>query len=793
MGHQDSTLNVLPLCEGRAVKALSEGGLQYLLAASRANAAVKGGRYLFEARIVEMLNPVESGRVSGQAMPRQHVRVGFSVQGSPLLPAADSDGIALFDSEGFYNSGRGRLPVAQMRLGRGQVIGVLLNLEPASPNANTMSLFIDGVRASKPQPLAPGMLGKALCPHVAFRNVTVQLHFGPSPLAPLPFKCRMLQEAAAADVEIKTYREPPDGKHEVVLPIGLPDEGLVPWVDHFLEEHPEFVELSDRKIVDWAVRSGLVKTSTNSWKNSSDRPDVTFGISVLDELGVRKVRGVIAALIPRNYVVLEVKSNCIKTEREEILSRFPAAQYRRVAHVAIGAPPSGWVQKLHDEILQEKQQKLTAEWKLKQAMKPQGDEQKMEVDDTAKEDSKAADEVKAEVKEELGSDEPPKAQLTEEEQKIRFKPQAQPDLNELALGQVMRLCVLPDADEGFDQVTFVWEDEAGAQDRIKSWVLERKATTCVQDLEPTQWFFAEQGEWHRQLQAWMILAKQRRALRGEDIPDGDEVPAPTSGIEEGDESGAPDPATVENVLDVGTGEPLFSKFSYTDWALISLRYELHLLVRAFQKDVHDPERLGMHESHLAFYYNRYFRKPLNLQAYGASTVRGLVELFEDTLALDSPLPLLVSKLTEEETTKRFDMFLKLAERDRRDRLCRIATGDASARLVVQRNVAPQLPVLPQAMQQQLGMARAGGNFPPPPASSLGGLSRIVLPPPPNPGANSKAPGGWQPHHQHEYGQKGGYGSYVAQQPSYATPPPGHQDQSGYSQGKWAGGKGSWGQ
>eukprot|EP00438_Fugacium_kawagutii_P032796 Skav211933 [mRNA] locus=scaffold1086:399251:408381:+ [translate_table: standard] len=66
----------------------------------------------------------------------------------------------------------------------------------------------------------------------------------------------MLQSAAKADVEVS------------------PDPSLVPWhgwtfewLDGFLQKHPNVVELSDRKIQDWAARSGMARPpkAANSW------------------------------------------------------------------------------------------------------------------------------------------------------------------------------------------------------------------------------------------------------------------------------------------------------------------------------------------------------------------------------------------------------------------------------------------------------------------------------------------------------------------------------------------------
>merc|ERR1712048_983982 len=132
------------------------------------------------------------------------------------------------------------------------------NLDSLSPNANTVSLFVDGVRASEPQPLPEAMKGKPLFPAVTFRNMTLRPNCGLTPLHPLPFKCRCVGDAAKADVLVnKPEPVKKDQKYEVVFPVGLPDEGTYDWVDRFLAQNRSYNEISDRAIVQWATKSGI--------------------------------------------------------------------------------------------------------------------------------------------------------------------------------------------------------------------------------------------------------------------------------------------------------------------------------------------------------------------------------------------------------------------------------------------------------------------------------------------------------------------------------------------------------
>ncbi|CAK9077479.1 unnamed protein product [Durusdinium trenchii] len=84
-----------------------------------------------------------------------------------------------------------------------------------------------------------------------------------------------------------------------------------------------------------------------------------------------------------------------------------------------------------------------------------------------------------------------------------------------------------------------------------------------------------------------------------------------------------------------------------DWALLSLRFELHLLAHAFLHDCGDPERSGIYPDHLLFYYSRYFKKGLNPKNYGVDNVEELVGLVRDAVVLMCPPKVLESTLAAE--------------------------------------------------------------------------------------------------------------------------------------------------
>ncbi|CAK0792774.1 unnamed protein product [Prorocentrum cordatum] len=96
-----------------------------------------------------------------------------------------------------------------------------------------------------------------------------------------------------------------------------------------------------------------------------------------------------------------------------------------------------------------------------------------------------------------------------------------------------------------------------------------------------------------------------------------------------------------------------------------------------REDVDDPERVGIHETHLGFYYNKYYRKQLNPKYFGVSTNAELVKLAKDCCMIDGEV--LASNL-EDDKIDELDHFVKLTEENRRERQRRIDAGDETARL-----------------------------------------------------------------------------------------------------------------
>lgn len=770
----DTTMNVLQSTVGNVLMPLCEGGLSRLSACARASVGIKSGRYMFEAKMVEQFQHC-------------HVRVGFSAEGSLYLGEADNS--IYFDHEGFLGFNR-RKTKCSAPFGRDVIVGVLLNLDDKSPNFNTISLFRDGRRVAQPQKLPEELQGKVLFPAVSFRNASMHCNFH-APSVALPFVCRGVQEATQKDAVVTKYDAPADGKHTVLFPVSLPDEGTFDWLDSFLEKNPGYTELSDRAFADWGSKSGL---KTQGPKESNDKPGT---VRIDDLASIKKTLMDIAALQPRNFVIMEVKGNLVKEEREKVLAKFKNSAYKTVAEVVINEPTASFKKIVHAKALKAKQDKADQEhrskfiaekreWlnrkkakdaekakkkaekekakkakeveKAKEKAKKEAEKKKAKAEAAAKakaegkeapeEEEEAPEEPEPEEPEEEEPEEaeepeptdtePPKVSLTAEEKAVRFFKHPVKDLTDKELALSFTKFTLPEKDE-FDEVKYSWSKEKDAATYVKSWILERKLTTRVEDISPSTWFRQKASAWESESKKWknkqndfknMVAKKlqekkekaakkakakaeaekkakakaeaekkakeeaEKKAAEGkeeekkeeakEEKEEKEEEAAPMEESEEEPEEAPLDLETVdafscEDITDVGNKVPLFRDFHFEDFAMMTLRFEIHLLVHAFSQDSKDEDRKNIHVDHLAFYYQKYYGKQLNFNSYGVNTVAELLALINDCIVVTTKSCLESLVPAELESNA---VFAKITEAARRHRLLQVDMGEESARLKV---------------------------------------------------------------------------------------------------------------
>merc|ERR1712039_113779 len=99
----------------------------------------------------------------------------------------------------------------------------------------------------------------------------------------------------------------------------------------------------------------------------------------------------------RNYVVMELKGNLIKEERETLIKKFSPALFKRVGQVVVGEPGLEFKKKVPEIALQQKQEAADKEFRAKQEeekRKHKVEQNKIKAEWNKKKAEKAAEEAK---------------------------------------------------------------------------------------------------------------------------------------------------------------------------------------------------------------------------------------------------------------------------------------------------------------------------------------------------------------------------------------------------------------
>merc|ERR1712039_374773 len=142
-----------------------------------------------------------------------------------------------------------------------------------------------------------------------------------------------------------------------LFPVGFPDEGTFSWLDGFLEKNPQYVEISDRAIQNWIIKSGIRKQFANAKWHSNDKPEYCFGLGFVDDQSIRKGIMNMAPLVPRHYVIMEVKENLVAADRKANLQRFNVPHFKKIAKVVMGEPDKEYKDKTYAQLLADKHEK----------------------------------------------------------------------------------------------------------------------------------------------------------------------------------------------------------------------------------------------------------------------------------------------------------------------------------------------------------------------------------------------------------------------------------------------------
>merc|ERR1712217_929723 len=186
---------------------------------------------------------------------------------------------------------------------------------------------------------------------------------------------------------------PKDGKYEVVVPVGLPDEGTYECLDMFLAKNTGYTEISARSFLEWARKSGFFRQA-NQRRKSNDKPEIYLDIPSIDNGSLGAMIKSLAPIQPRNYIMMEVKGNLLKESREALLQKFPSDTFKKVAHVNLGEPGLEFKKRTQEVTLKAKQEQSDKDFKWQKAQEKREKEAEKKRKAAEKAKKKAAKEAK---------------------------------------------------------------------------------------------------------------------------------------------------------------------------------------------------------------------------------------------------------------------------------------------------------------------------------------------------------------------------------------------------------------
>merc|ERR1712151_1109387 len=117
------------------------------------------------------------------------------------------------------------------------------------------------------------------------------------------------------------------------------------------------------------------------------------------------------------------------------------------------------------------------------------------------EEEQVDEEVEADDQEMADAD-PPKVDLSGEEKKQWFVKRSLPDLTAYALNATFSKFSVPEKDEYIDELRFDWQKNDKCKEYVRQWIRDRKCTTRIEDLQPSDWFATKWKDWQKTLQTW---------------------------------------------------------------------------------------------------------------------------------------------------------------------------------------------------------------------------------------------------------------------------------------------------
>jgi len=350
MNAYDTTLNCLVDSEGSIISTVSSDGMNALIAQARGNIGLKKGRYYFEVQALEAYNKLE-------------FCIGVSTASAKWVGGENSIGFDQFHQLRSQGETSGKKAVKSIT--KHDVVGILLNLDSKATNKFTISLFVNGLRASEPIAIPEKMQKEALFPHIAFRSCSLGVNFK-SIVKPLPFVVLPWQQASNTEVEKSKIERVDAPKACYPIALGETEASIAAFLAKNKGEH--YLEISRGFFDEWVKQSGIPK------KN-----ELSYGVLALDSPQLlapwlrSRPRNVVWAL--GNPLFLEERTKTLSYlpnfEKTAVVCNIKTEADRVSAKYAQAALPT-MEEHLHHivyEIPAEQAEKELTEWKNDQRLR----------------------------------------------------------------------------------------------------------------------------------------------------------------------------------------------------------------------------------------------------------------------------------------------------------------------------------------------------------------------------------------------------------------------------------------
>merc|ERR1712060_995878 len=151
---------------------------------------------------------------------------------------------------------------------------------------------------------------------------------------------------------------------------------------------------------------------------------------------------------------------------------------------------------------QPKEEEKKEENKEEKAEEPAKEEEKKEEQQEEKKEEKEEEPDESEEdpdEPEPPDEDPPIVELTAEEKNVKFRPLVVPDMSSFNFGTTFTKITLPSKAEGFTEIKYDWAKADKSEEYVKNWILKKKQTTRMEDIQPSAWFLTKTAQWQKAL------------------------------------------------------------------------------------------------------------------------------------------------------------------------------------------------------------------------------------------------------------------------------------------------------